>query len=200
MTAEIDYYYAPISGYAYLGERPLIQLAQELNCRVHFKPMDIARVFAASETVPPFKQSEKRLQYRLHDMQRIATRLGLPINPRPAHWPVPVALAAKTIYAAQALELDVHALSFAILSAVYAKQQNVSDPEVILDILTQLDFDAQAVVARREQEDIGAQLEQVTAEAIERGVFGSPTFIVNDEEIFFGQDRLADLAFYLKSL
>lgn len=199
MTADIHYYYAPISGYAYLGEKPLMKLAQDLGCQVHFKPMDIARVFAASETVPPFKQSEKRLQYRLHDMQRIANRQGLPINPKPAHWPVPVALAAKTIYAAQAMGLDVHALSFAILSAVYAKEQNVSEPEVIADILSNLGFDVNAVVQCRDSAEIAEQLEQVTAEAIELGVFGSPTFIVNGEEMFFGQDRLEDLAFYLKS-
>ena len=83
MTQTIDYYYASISGYAYLGEQRLQQIADESGCTINYKPMNIAKIFESSNTIAPFKQSEQRLNYRLMDIQRTADYLGLPINPKP---------------------------------------------------------------------------------------------------------------------
>ena len=94
MTDVIDYYYAPVSGYAYLGEQRLVDIAKKHHVELRFKPVDIMTVFSKAGTVPPPKQSAARLQYRLTDLQRTADLLGLPINPKPKYWPVPVELAA----------------------------------------------------------------------------------------------------------
>ena len=77
----IDYYYAPISGYAYLGEPRLVEIAAKWDVDIRYKPVDIVRVFAEAGTVPPPKQSKARLDYRVLDLQRNADYLQLPINP-----------------------------------------------------------------------------------------------------------------------
>ena len=48
MMAAIDYYYAPISGYAYLGEPRLKALAERMKAEIRYRPVDIAAVFKAS--------------------------------------------------------------------------------------------------------------------------------------------------------
>lgn len=194
MASIIDYYYAPISGYAYLGEPRLVDLARRTGADIRFKPVDIARVFAESGTVPPFKQPRARLDYRLLDLQRTADYLGLPINSKPRHWPVPVDLAARSIYAGIEAGVDVHALSFAILSAVYAQERDVSDESVIRDILDTQGLNTAAFWELLHSDSVGQVFEQATREAIELGVFGSPTYVLNGTEMFFGQDRLELLA------
>lgn len=193
----IDYYYAPISGYAYLGEPRLVDLATRTGAEIRFKPIDIGRVFAESETVPPFKQSAARLGYRLLDLQRTADYLNLPINPRPRYWPVPVELAARSIYAAIQAGGDAHSLSFAILSAVYAEERDVSDEQVIRDIFDALGLDTEVLWGALWSERVSNAYEQATQEAINLGVFGSPTYVLNREEMFFGQDRIELLEHYL---
>ncbi len=198
MTKIIDYYYAPISGYAYLGEPRLVKIAAAAHAKIRFKPIDIALVFAASETTAPFKQSPARVDYRMKDLQRLANQMSLPIHPKPKYWPVPVELAATTIYAAIALGGDAHAVSFAILAAVYAEQKDVSDITTIQKTLESIGMDADAVLDHRASCEIQYQYESATQEAVDAGVFGSPTYVYNGE-LFFGQDRLAMLAQALTS-
>lgn len=197
MATTIDYYYAPISGYAYLAEPRLVDLARRTGAEIRFKPVDIARVFAESETVPPFKQSSARLDYRLMDLQRTADYLQLPINPKPRYWPVPAELAARSIYASIDAGVDPHTISFAMLSAVYAEERDVSDEQVIKDVLDELGVDAGALWQSLWSDRVGDTYRQATREAIEMGVFGSPTFVLEDGEMFFGQDRLDVLEYRL---
>lgn len=197
MTVEIRYFYAPISGFAYLGEPRLMEIAEEAGAVVRFRPMDIATVFKAGGTTPPAAQHPARLAYRLHDLAREAARVGLPINPKPRHWPVPCAPAGHLILAAEALGLAPHPVSFALLRATYAEERDISDPATLRDIVTSLDLDAGALTERAAQPDIAAAFAASTNEAIEAGVFGSPSYLVGDE-IFFGQDRLGALAWRLR--
>ena len=197
MADIIDYYYAPVSGYAYLGEPRLMEIAARYGAEVRFKPVDIARVFAESGTTPPPKQPQTRFDYRLLDLQRTADYLNMPINPKPRHWPVPVDLAARAIYAAMECGIAPHRISFAVMSAVYALEQDVSDPEVIESILAQLDIATDELRDCMQSESVAQAFEQATQEAISLGVFGSPTYILNQTEMFFGQDRLFLLEHYL---
>lgn len=192
----ITYYYAPISGFAYLGERRLMEIARRAGAEVAFRPIDIQRIFQAAETVPPGKQPQARLSYRLMDLKRQAERLGLPINPKPKHWPVPAGLAARLIYATGALGQPQHPLSFAILSAVYAGEKDISDPDTLKKILTDLGLDVEAHFEMAETPDIADRFEAGNEAAIAAGVFGSPTYVL-DGEMFFGQDRLDLLAWRL---
>ena len=192
MTKEIDYFYAPISGYAYLGEQRLVSIVSQAKAEIRFKPVDIAMVFAQSETTAPFKQSPARIKYRMMDMQRLADHLSLPINPKPKYWPVPVELSATVIYAAISLGADAHRVSFALLKPVYAEQKDVSDIDTVTEILTSIGLDAQAVLERRNSCEVQYQYEAATQEAVDLGVFGSPTYVYNGE-LFFGQDRLSML-------
>ena len=197
MTLEIRYFYAPISGFAYLGEPRLMEIAERAGAVVRFRPMDIAQVFKAGGTTPPAAQHPARLAYRLHDLAREAERAGLPINPRPRHWPVPPEPAARLILAAEAMGLAPHPLSFAILRAIYAEERDISDPATLRDIAAGLDLDADALLARAAEPDIADAFAACTREAIEAGVFGSPSYLVGDEN-FFGQDRLDALAWRLQ--
>lgn len=190
MSKYIDYFYAPISGYAYLGEKPLVEIAKRFDVKINFKPIDIATVFSRTETTPPFKQSQTRINYRLMDLQRIADKQGLPINPKPLHWPVPAGLAATTIYAASALGIEPHLVSFAMLSAVYAEEKNVSDIKTVETILSELGLDASEILKLANGDEVTAAFKAATEEAIDLGVFGSPSYVYKGE-IYFGQDRLS---------
>lgn len=199
MTAVIDYFYTPISGFAYLGEPRLMEIARNAGATVRFRPMDIAAVFKASGTTPPAAQPPARLAYRLKDLAREAERFGLPIHPKPKHWPVPSAPAGQLILAAEADGIDPHRVSFALLTAIYAEELDISDWTTVHAIVTDLGLDADRLLTRSETPEIEAAFAASTEAAIAAGVFGSPTYFVGDE-MFFGQDRLDALAWRLAQL
>ena len=68
----------------------------------------------------------------------------------------------------------------------------MDDPAVIKDVLDEAGFDGAALLALGETPEIKERLMANTAQAAERGVFGSPSFFVGTE-IFFGKDRLRDV-------
>lgn len=189
MAGVIDYYFAPISGYAYLGHQALMALAAEMGAEVRFHPLLIAKVFAASGTTPPFAQSEPRKSYRIEDQARWAALHGLRINPAPAHWPTNPEPAARIILAAGAMGLDQAALSFACLRAVWAEDRNIAEIGVLTAIMTDLGMPAAELMALAESAEIDAKTAAVTEAAIAAEIFGSPTYVVGRNR-FWGQDRL----------
>ncbi|MEO0829941.1 MAG: 2-hydroxychromene-2-carboxylate isomerase [Pseudomonadota bacterium] len=189
MPGVVEYWFAPISGYAYLGHKPLMRLSAKTGATVHFRPVEIARLFAASETTPPFAQSPARQAYRVADQARWAVREGLAMASKPKHWPTAPGLACRVILAAGALGLDQGEVSFACLKGVWADEIDIADPQQLSDALDQAGFPGHQILARADVPDMADESELITKEGIDRGIFGSPTFMV-DGQMFWGQDRL----------
>lgn len=191
MGASIEYFYAPISGYAYLGEPGLRAVAARRGAAIRYRPVDIARVFAATDTTPPARQSPARLSYRLEDMARRAKALGLPLTPKPRFWPADGARAARAICAAELRGEDPGPVSFAILRAIWAEERDIADPDQLAEALRAAGLDP-ILVAEAKSPEARAAAEAHTEAAIAAQVFGSPTYVL-DGARFWGQDRLADL-------
>ncbi|MEO9574251.1 MAG: 2-hydroxychromene-2-carboxylate isomerase [Tateyamaria sp.] len=189
MGGTITYYFAPISGYAYLGHPSLMALAKDHGAKVVFKPLMIAKVFAASETTPPFAQSAPRKSYRIEDQARWAAQKGLAMTATPAHWPTDPGPACKAIIAAGQLGLDQDVITFGCLKAVWAQERNIAETETLADILDAAGCDAAKVLDLAATDAIAAEVQQITEEAIAGEVFGSPTYVYGGQR-FWGQDRL----------
>lgn len=198
MGGTIDYYFAPISGYAYLGHQALMRMADETGAQVNFLPLVIGKVFAASGTTPPFAQSDVRKTYRIADQARWARHYGLPISQVPKHWPTDPVPACKAILAASALEVDQGVASFACLKAVWAEDRNIADADTLADVMTQAGLPAAEILDTASSDAIASEVEAITAKAIAEAVFGSPTYVVNGDR-FWGQDRLSFVADALKT-
>ncbi len=82
--------------------------------------------------------------------------------------------------------------------ARWAEPRDLSDPEVVRQLLSSAGLDGDAALARAESEELTARLKSDTQQAIERGVFGVPTIFV-DNEMFRGNDRFELVRHYLKS-
>ena len=73
--------------------------------------------------------------------------------------------------------------------ATWVNGLNTSEMDVITSVLREVKLDADDMQQSIQDESIKKQLIKATADAVERGVFGAPTMIV-DGELHFGQDRL----------
>jgi 2-hydroxychromene-2-carboxylate isomerase len=189
MPKIIDYYFSPISPWAYLGGPRLIEIAARHGAEVRVKPVALKTVFPQTGGLPLAKRAPARQAYRLMELRRWRDHLGLPITLHPAHFPAPDEAAAGLIIAAGETGGDPLRLSQAVLAAVWAEERDIADPATLEAIAGETGHDGPALLAKAEDPAIQATYQALSEEAVARGVFGSPTYALGDE-LFWGQDRL----------
>jgi len=137
-----------------------------------------------------------RLAYRLQELRRGSKKSGLPIAERPMFFPTNPAPSSYAIIAAQnAGGGDLGGLCHALLRACWADEKDIAQDEVVQACLTAHGYDAGLTFSGMLT---GAETYAAnTEEAVKSGVFGSPFYVVDGSEKFWGQDRLDDLDTYL---
>ncbi len=188
-TSPIDYYYSPISAFAYLGEGELRRIAKRHRQTIRYLPIDLERVRAALGLVVPADAADARRSYRLVELNRWARQRRLDIRLKPLHWPIASPLAARLVHAAELTGLDPGPLSQALLRGVWRDERNIADLGDLRDLIDTAGFDADKLLALADTNAVIERFEGATQAAIRRGVFGSPTYFWRGE-MFFGQDRL----------
>jgi 2-hydroxychromene-2-carboxylate isomerase len=183
----LDYYFAPASPWTYLGHQRFEEMARRHGAKIAYKPCDFGRVFAASGGLPLAQRPKQRQSYRLAELKRWRNFLGVPLTIQPKHFPVSSDLPARAIVAAP--EEARGRASFAIMRGCWAEERNIADRETLAELLGREGLDGAKILAAAESDAAKRALDANTEEAIERQVFGAPTYIV-DGELFWGQDRL----------
>lgn len=189
MAKTVDYYFFTISPFAYLGHRVFERILRERGATAGVKPVSVRTVFAETGGVPPAKRHPSRRAYRFVELGRWARERDLPLVQEPAYFPVDDTLSACAIYAAEEQGGDPLGLAHAVLRACWAEERDVSDGATLHALARETGHDADTLLARAESAPLRQKLEQTTCEAIDRGVFGAPWYLV-DGEAFWGQDRL----------
>lgn len=192
---QLDYYFTTLSPFTYLAGNQLEEIAAKHGATITYKPVDIMQLFARTGGTPLGERHPNRQAYRLQDLRRGAAKAGLPINLKPMFFPTNAAPSAYAIISAQkAGGGDLGALVQYYLRACWAEERNIAEDDVIRAGLEACGFDPSLADSGllTGAETYGANLD----EAIARGVFGSPFYIVGDEA-FWGHDRLEDLDLHL---
>ncbi|HEY2863463.1 MAG TPA: 2-hydroxychromene-2-carboxylate isomerase [Casimicrobiaceae bacterium] len=191
MTRTIDYFFTPVSPFTYMGHDRFVAIAAKHGATIEVKPVDLGKVFGVSGGLPLKQRAPQRQAYRLFELARWSKYLGLPLNTQPRHFPVPADSASKWILAALSQHDAGSALKLtgALLRAVWAEERNIADVDTLAAIASEQGLDAKSLAASAGAAVVGERYETLTQEAIDRQVFGSPTYIYRGEP-FWGQDRL----------
>jgi 2-hydroxychromene-2-carboxylate isomerase len=190
MARSVDYYFTPQSPWTYLGHERFTRIARAAGATVNLLPADYGQVFPVSGGLPLGQRAPQRQAYRLVDLARFSSALKLPLNLQPKFFPVAGDDAARLVIAVSRQDGADAAmtLSGAIFAAVWAQERSIADAATLQQLLAQAQLPAQRL-AQSNGTEVRQQYEANTAKAIEIGVFGAPSYVV-DGEIFWGQDRL----------
>ena len=186
--ARLDFFYDYGSPYSYLADTRLASLRTRTGCEIAYRPMLLGAVFKATgNQSPAFESVEAKRAYGGREMARWVAHLEVPFQFNP-HFPINTLGLMRAAHAAQQLGIF-DAFHAAMFLAMWADGENLGDPEVCTRVLGEAGVDAQALFTTAGTDDAKQALRATTEEAIERGAFGAPTFVVG-EEMFFGNDRL----------
>lgn len=190
MPRPIDYYFTPQSPWTYLGHARFLDLVRASRRPVRVLPVDFGRIFPASGGLPLARRAPQRQAYRLLELRRFAAHLDIALNAQPRHFPVEGHAAARLITAVADADGSAAALRLAgaVMAACWAEQRDIASEGTLAELLAETDLPAERLDAARSAA-VQARYAAHTQEALEAGVFGAPSYVV-DGELFWGQDRL----------
>jgi 2-hydroxychromene-2-carboxylate isomerase len=185
----LEFWYEFASTYSYLSAMRIEALAAAAGVDVRWRPFLLGPIFAAQGwTSSPFNLYPAKGRYMWRDMERQAAALGLPFR-KPEPFPQNGLVAARVaLYGAD------HpwgpTFTKAIYRAEFGEGRAIAEPGAVQTVLAQLGLDADAVLRAAQAETNKTRLKALTEEARSRGIFGAPTFLTEDGEMFWGNDRL----------
>ena len=188
---KIEFYFDFASPTAYLSHKVLKQIVEKKNVEVKYIPVLLGGIFKATNNKPPMEQFfgvKNKNEYQNLEMERFIKRHGLHNFKMNPHFPV---ISLQIIRGAVAAEMDGYLEDYIdkVLVHMWEEPKKMDDPEVIKTAYDESGFDSEKLMAQMQDPDVKAKLISNTEAAVERGVFGIPTFFI-DDEMFFGKDTL----------
>ena len=196
---KIEYYYGIPSPFTYLGSYKFQSIAKKYNAEIVEKPCDlVGGIFAKTGGIPVPQRSPQRQKYRLDEIKRWSEFLNIKTNIKPKFFPPKDPhLPAKFTIAANLLGTKV-VFGHELLKQLWREEKNISDEKNIETVSSKFKINFKELSALTKSEKVSKIYTDNTEEAVEKNVFGAPTYIFNDE-LFWGQDRLEFLERALKN-
>jgi 2-hydroxychromene-2-carboxylate isomerase len=190
MAPLLDFWVEFGSTYSYVAAMRVAPLAQAAGVSVRWRPFALGAIFKAQgwPADSPFNWQPAKGRYMWRDMERLCAEQGLPFR-RPDPFPQSSILAARVAL----IGMDEgwgEDFARAVFRAAFAEGRQIGEAGVIGDLLGGLTPEPPSVLAHAQSDEIKARLRAQTDEAARLGVFGAPSFVTPDGELFWGNDRL----------
>jgi 2-hydroxychromene-2-carboxylate isomerase len=193
VTKTIELIFDFVSPNAYLVWQPLRSLAARQGAQIKITPAFLGGMHKLTGNAPPFIRDadvKGKNAYANLEMQRFIAKHGLlrfKMNPK---FPFNSIHLLRML---ASLEGD-DQIKFieALTPAIWEEGLDVSDAAAVATVLAKAGFDAESLAAKAQDPAIKQAVVVSTERAVERGVFGIPTFFIG-EEIFFGKERLGQI-------
>jgi 2-hydroxychromene-2-carboxylate isomerase len=179
---------------AYLAHRVIPAIEARTGVSFAYTPVLLGGIFKATGNRSPmeaFGAIRNKLAYEALETRRFVARHGLTRYTANPFFPVNTLLLMRMATAAK-LDGTLPAYLEAAFHHMWEEPKKMDDPAIVRAALAESGLDADRLLARAQEQDVKDALMAATGAAVERGVFGIPTFFV-DGEIYFGKDRLRDV-------
>jgi 2-hydroxychromene-2-carboxylate isomerase len=190
---QVEFFYDLSSPWTRVAFENIQAIIDETGADIIWRPFLVGGVFnAVNQSVYAARANPEDPKYRLsfHWLKEWAELANVPMNFPSAHHPVKSVYAMRACCALEADQDRLFAFTKAAFNAYFTDARNLDDPAVLAAIADECGLDGAALIAQTGEQAVKDRLRANTDEAIERGAFGSPTIIVNEKRLYFGNDQL----------
>ena len=185
---QVEFYFDLGSPYSYLGFWQIQKIAEQHAAEIIWKPILLGGVFKATGNNSPMAVPAKA-HYSMIDLGRWSKLWDIPVQMNP-YFPINTLNLMRLITAVQMYQPEQFlSVLTALFNAMFRNPRNLNDANELIQLGHELGFSAEQLQAWLSDDQVKNQLKIRTEEAIERGVFGAPTWFVNDE-MYWGIDHL----------
>jgi 2-hydroxychromene-2-carboxylate isomerase len=187
MARSLEIYWDFSSPFAYLGSTQARALAARTGADLTWRPMLLGAVFKAigQVDVPLLAWSDAKRRYYMNDMLRWAAYWGVPLT-WPTRFPMNTVKPLRAYLSLPPERRD--AFREATFRAYWADDRDISHDSVLRELIG---HGADEVLARCANPELKQELFAATQRAVDAGVFGAPTWVVDGKDLFWGQDRIS---------
>jgi len=186
---QLDFWYDFASTYSYLSAMRIDALAEAAGIAVRWRLFLLGPIFSSQGwKTSPFNLYAAKGRNMWRDLERQTAARGLKFV-RPEPFPQNGLLAARVALIGEDEGWAVP-FSKAVFETEFAQGEDISQAPVIASLLAELGLDGPSVMARAEAATNKGRLRAQTEEAQRMGIFGAPSFVTADGELFWGDDRL----------
>jgi 2-hydroxychromene-2-carboxylate isomerase len=186
-VAKIEFWIEYASTYSWLSVARIGKMADAHGVEIDWQPFWLFPVREAQGLTAPFPEGSARAQYMWRDLERRARSLGVTYR-RPEVYPFKSMPVARVGMVARE-EGWCREFTEAAFRLHWTKGVLMGTPENLAGALAAAGQDAARVEKRASSEELKEALKEQTPRALQRGIFGAPSFVVG-EELFWGDDRL----------
>ena len=186
---QIEFYFDPISPFAYLGSIQIERLAARLNRQVEWKPVLIGVTILKVMGLKPLPETPLKGPYLRHDAVRLAEYFDVPFR---YHGLTGINSLAALRAFVLLKERDAglaKLLAQKVFSRPWVRGLNMTETDDIADEAKDLGVDVPMLLRDIETDYAKDALKRQVDAAIQAGVFGVPYFVVDGEPIW-GVDRM----------
>ena len=194
MTKAVTFYFDYGSPATYLAWTQINNIIEEANATLTMIPMLLGGVFKETGNVSPATVPAKG-KWMNNDLKKHAELYNVEFNSN-SFFPINTLNLMRGAIAAQNMDIF-QKYSEAIFTGIWVKDLNLGDISILQDYLDKSDINTVKLFDLAQSDEVKTILIQNTKEAVVKGVFGAPTFLIG-EELIFGQDRLNFLKLALK--
>lgn len=191
MKPTLEFWFEFASTYSYLSASRLSRVHEGVE--IKFRPFLLGPLFKsqAQWNTSPFLILKQKGANMWRDVERETAALGLPPFKRPHPFPAQSLLAARVGTLGSRTNEDwLVGFTKEVYNAEFQRGENIGDAAVIAKILEGLGVDAKSVIKEASSDSNKANLKANVEEAERKGIYGAPSFVTSDGELFWGNDRL----------
>lgn len=186
---KLNFWYEFGSTYSYPAAMRAERVAGKAGVEIIWRPFLLGPIFKLQGwATSPFNIYPAKGKYMWRDMERICAELAIPFQ-EPDLFPQNGLLAAR-VALTNALGEHRAVFSRAVYTAEFGEGRKIEDAEVIRGILSGLNLPSGDILDEANGEETKRRLKEETQEATRLEIFGAPSFIAEDGEMFWGNDRL----------
>ena len=189
--AEIEYFYAAYSGYAYLGSKKFMEITAQGDHTINHKPFDLRVSMDAIGGQPFHERTIDNLEYFFgRELERWSEFRDAPIFKRsPTYHGNSITPSNTMLIAALVRGINIDKFAHEMMEQHWAHDCDLANFNTLASIARQVGIDPSPLLEIASSQEVLKIYEENTREAIKRSVFGSPTYFI-DGDMFYGQDHL----------
>jgi 2-hydroxychromene-2-carboxylate isomerase len=179
---------------AFLSHEAIPAIEKRTGAKFEYVPILLGGIFKATNNKSPAETLagvKNKREFHALETQRFVKRFGVKPYTWNPNFPVNTLNLMRAAVAAQ-MDGVFEKYVDAAFHHMWVEPKKMDDPEVAAKAFAASGLDAAKLFARSQEPEVKAKLIENTQSAVERGVFGSPTFFVG-KEIFFGKEQLREV-------
>ena len=186
MIKPLEFYFDFISPYSFLAHKQIREMENKEGIKVIYKPVLLGGLHNLHGIKAPAFIPAKA-KHMVRDCKLIAEKNDIRFKFN-AYFPIKTLNLMRGVLVAEEDNVKKYYIDN-IFNTIWQDGLNMNDTIVIQKILQNLNINPKTFSLRINSSLIKDLLKKKTNEAHQRGVFGAPTFVVNNK-IFWGQDRI----------